>query len=317
MAEELFRRIEKQSVLARVPPEVPFCLGADGSQLKTQCRATIAFNIGPFPVQHSFLVLSKLRHQAILGSDFLEDKECNVDFPNRKLRFVNGCEVDLHRPNKRVGLDMPVIMRNDPLAYPAPEDVPRKHAGRARRAGRRPKREEETPPPDAPMEQLEETPLPTSSPITPLMSIKFPPDFKDPRTGRPIDPESTTPTARIDVSPSLAPLDQEETEESTPWETSGRKKRTRQRRRSRDATAPNEKEQEIERRALTGTPAEPPIPTYNKFALLSEIPPPENTPDAPKPQRPPRAPRRRNPQRPPPLDSLQTEEPNTKAPSPH
>ena len=105
MAEELYHRINKQNILAVFAPDVPYCLGADGSQLKTRCRALISFNMGPFPIQHSFLVLSKLRHQAILGSDFLEDKQCNVDFPNRKLRFVNGGDVDLHRPNKRIGQD--------------------------------------------------------------------------------------------------------------------------------------------------------------------------------------------------------------------
>ena len=123
MAEELFQRINPRNVLARSNPEVPYCLGADGSQLRTQCRATIAFHLGPFPIQHSFLVLSKLRHQAILGSDFLEDKACNVDFPNRKLRFTNGRSVDLHRPDQGVGLNMPVIMRNDPGVHP-PLDTP-------------------------------------------------------------------------------------------------------------------------------------------------------------------------------------------------
>ena len=137
MAEELFRRIGKESVLARVPPEVPFCLGADGSQLKTQCRATITFDIGPYKCQHSFLVLSKLRHQAILGSDFLEEKACNVDFPNRKLRFVNGRDVDLHRPDRGVGLNMPVLMRSDLAPSPTPEVPSRQHAGRIRRARRR------------------------------------------------------------------------------------------------------------------------------------------------------------------------------------
>ena len=140
MAEELFRQIDKQNILAVFAPEVPYCLGADGSQLRTRCRAIISFSIGPFPIQHSFLVLSKLRHPAILGSDFLEDKECNVDFPQRKLRFENGRHVDLHRPNKRVGQNMPVIMGSDPLELSDAANGYKRHNGHLRRQARRKKR---------------------------------------------------------------------------------------------------------------------------------------------------------------------------------
>ena len=349
MAEELFRQIDKQNILAVFAPEVPYCLGADGSQLRTRCRAIISFSIGPFPIQHSFLVLSKLRHPAILGSDFLEDKECNVDFPQRKLRFENGRHVDLHRPNKRVGQNMPVIMGSDPLELSDSANGYKRHNRHLRRQARRKKRkrkerrrerklrkkkarrsrsEEEGPTSQESSTELEEdTPPSTSSTVTPLMSIKFPPGFKDPRTGKPIGPESPAPSTQPTETPLLSSSHQDDTEESTPWRIHRKRKNKTSQRAPVQITPPTPEEQRKERTALLEfvrernrtppAPQETPaVPVYNRFSPLYESSPEEGMDESPKPQRPPRVRRDRARQKAPSLDPLGAEEPTTRATPP-
>ena len=70
---------------------------ADGNRISLDGSTTVTFKLGSKKVQHQFLI-AKLSNHILLGLDFLEKKQCHIDFKNCKLSlqgsWIQCCNAD-------------------------------------------------------------------------------------------------------------------------------------------------------------------------------------------------------------------------------